>query len=107
VADRVIDAVISAEVVQEIFHRFLHVGRRDIAVEMANAALDLFAPVLPITDVIMRRVSGLAADHVGSSARDLVHAATCLVGNLEAIVSPDVAFDSVPGLARIAPGSLL
>ena len=51
-----IDAVTSAEVIQEIHHRFTAIGSRDRGAAMAEAALDIFDPVLPITDRIMRQI---------------------------------------------------
>ena len=111
VVDGRLDAAVSVEVVQEIFHRFSSSGRREVGVAMAEAALDLFAPVLPITDRIMRRMPGLFAEYHDLSARDLVHVATCLEVGIDVIVSPDRGFDAVAGLQRLdptdAPGALL
>jgi len=98
-----IDAVTSAEVIQEIHHRFSAIGARDRGVAMAEAALDMFTPVLPITDGIMRRMTDLVLTHTTLSARDLVHVATCAETHIEIIVSPDRAFDRLEGLARIDP----
>lgn len=39
-------------------------------------------------------------------ARDAIHAATCVVHGLEAIVSPDTGFDAVAGLRRTDPRDL-
>ena len=103
VADGSLDAVISTEVVQEIYHRFVAIDRRDLGMAMADAALDLFAPVVPLTETMMRRMSGLVEDYAGLSARDLVHVATCLELDIEAIVSPDQGFDAVTGLIRVDP----
>ena len=95
--------MISVEVVQEIYHRFVAIGRRDIGVAMADAALDLFAPVVPLTEAMMRRMSSLVETFDGLSSRDLVHVATCQELGIEAIVSPDRGFDAVTGLTRIDP----
>ena len=96
-----LDASVSAEVVQEILHRFSASGRRDIGAAMAEATLDLFAPVLPITDRIMRHMPALFAEYETMSARDLVHVATCREVGIEIIVSPDRGFDQVEGLQRV------
>lgn len=106
-----LDATVSAEVVQEILHRFSASGRRDVGTAMAEATLDLFAPVLPITDRIMRRMPTLFTEYGDLSARDLVHVATCREVGIEIIVSPDRGFDQIEGLERLdpteAPASLL
>lgn len=98
-----LDAITSAEVIQEILHRFTHIGRRDLGAEMASATLDLFGFVLPITDAVMRRMPTLIQRYERLSARDLVHVATCLEEGIEAIITPDRAFDEVAELARISP----
>lgn len=103
VADGELDAAISAEVVQEILHRFTRIGRPAEGTALARAALDLFAPVLPITHATMRRVPDLIDRHPTLAARELVHVATCQAEGISEIVSPDRGFDSVPGIRRLDP----
>jgi predicted nucleic acid-binding protein len=101
-----LDAVISAEVVQEIVHRYLAMRRPDLAVIAATAAMDLFAPVLPLTDAVMRRVPALARDYPKLASRDLIHVAVCQHEGIAEIISPDQGFDLVTGLRRIDPAGL-
>lgn len=101
--DGLIEAVTSAEVVQEILHRFLAVRRPDIAHALARSTLDTFAPVLPITHALMRRVPDLAARYPSLAARDLVHVATCIHEGITEILSTDRGFDAVRELRRIPP----
>ena len=103
VADGELDAVISVEVVQEILHRFLALGRAVQGASIASDALDLFAPVLPVTHATMRRMPELVEQHPALAARDLVHVATCLQEGIADIVSPDRGFDEVPGVRRLRP----
>ncbi len=98
-----LDAVTSAEVIQEILHRFTGIARRSMGIAMARHALDLFAPVLPITHEIMGRMPSLVERYPQLAARDLVHVATCADAGIESIVSPDRGFDTVDGLRRIDP----
>jgi predicted nucleic acid-binding protein len=98
-----LEAVTSAEVVQEILHRFLAVRRPDIAQALARSTLDTFAPVLPITHALMRRVPDLAARYPALAARDLVHVATCIHEGIVEILSTDRGFDGVRELRRIPP----
>jgi hypothetical protein len=98
-----LDAVTSTEVVQEVAHRFLAIRRPEIASQLALDVLDLFAPVLPITHALMRRVPDLARKYPSLSARDLVHVATCIHEGISEIVSPDRAFDQVAEIRRIDP----
>ncbi len=98
-----LDAVTSTEVVQEIAHRFLSMRRPDMAVRLANDVLDLFAPVLPVTHALMRRLPALIVQYPSLASRDLVHVATCIHEGITQIISPDRAFDRVAGLRRIDP----
>jgi predicted nucleic acid-binding protein len=105
VAEGSLEAVTSVEVIQEILHRFTAIGRPEIGAAMARDALDLFAPVLPVTHAVMRRMPELVETHPTLAARDLVHIATCLQEGISDIVSPDRGFDTVPGIRRIDPAS--
>jgi len=98
-----LDGVISAEVVQEILHRFVSVRRADVGREQATEAMDFFAQVLPITHALMRRVPDLVARYPSLDARDLVHVATCIHEGITTVVSPDRGFDQVAEVRRIDP----
>lgn len=98
-----LDAVTSAEVVQEIFHRFARSPRAAEGAELARATLDLFSPVLPITHGVVARMPDLARRYPRHSARDLIHVATCLTQGIEWIVSPDADFDRIREVRRIPP----
>ena len=98
-----LDGVISVEVVQEILHRFISLRRPEIGIAQAAQAMDFFAPVLPITHALMRRVPDLAARYPLLAARDLVHVATCVHEGITAIISPDRGFDQVAEVRRIDP----
>lgn len=97
-----LDAVISAEVVQEVLHRFAGGDRHEDGVRLADTATRTFGPVLSIDHGVMRRTIDLARRHPTAKARDLVHVATCQAYELEAIVSPDVDFDRIGEVRRIA-----
>ena len=68
--------------------------------------MDIFAPVLPISHALMRRVPDLAARYPTLAARDLVHVATCVHEGITEIVSPDRAFDQVAEVRRLDPVEL-
>lgn len=106
VASGDLDAVISVEVIQEIVHRYLAIGREDLAGGVAREAMALFAPVLPITHAVVRRLPGLVDRYPALAARDLIHVATCEHEGIEAIISPDRGFDSVAALRRIDPAEV-
>lgn len=101
VRDGQLEAVISAEVIQEIFHRFVAIRRPDIGSRMARDALDLFAPVLPITHSVMDRMPTLVDRYPALAARDLVHVATCVENGIGLVVSPDRGLDTVGEVTRV------
>lgn len=98
-----LEAVTSVEVVQEILHRFLSIRQPEIAMTMATVALSTFAPVLPITHALMRRVPDLVRRYPTLSARDVIHVATCVHEGIAEIISTDRGFDQVSELRRIPP----
>jgi hypothetical protein len=100
-------ATTSTEVVQEIVHRYLAIGRPDLAVVISAGTLDLFAPVLPVTHALMRRVPRLADRYPDLAARDLIHVATCIHEGIDTIVTTDAAFDAVREIHRIDPRELV
>jgi len=100
---RRIEAVTSVEVIQEIVHWFLAIRRPDIADALARSTLDTFAPVLPITHALMRRVPDLARRYPGLAARDVIHVATCIHEGIPEIISTDRGFDAVTEVRRITP----
>ena len=103
IGDGDLDAVTSTEVIQEIIQRFVSVRRTDVGRIQAVEAMDLFAPVLPITHALMRRVPDLAVKYPTLAARDVVHVATCIHEGITDIISPDRGFDSVAEVRRIDP----
>ncbi len=103
VVDGSVAATTSVEVIQEIVHRYRSIGQPDLAIMIARDTLDLFAPVLPITHALMRRVPDLARRYPRLAARDLVHVATCVHEGIVDIVSPDRGLDDVGEIRRVAP----
>jgi len=92
----------SVEMVQEfVFHRIRRTDRL-IAVRQARDAAglcvlhDFDADVLSIALDLIATADGLGG-------RDAVHAATALRHGLSSIISPDHAFDRIPGIRRLDP----
>jgi uncharacterized protein len=102
----VLDATTSVEVVQEIHHRYRSIGRPDTERALAQDVMDTFAPVLPVTHAVLRRVAALAARYPRLGARDLVHVATCIVEGIDTIITPDAGFDQVTEIRRLDPREL-
>ena len=101
-----LDSVTSVEVVQEILHRYRSIRQMQGGTMLASKTMDLFAPVLPITHALMRRVPALAERYPDLAARDLVHLATCIHEGIDEIVTTDRGFDQVREVRRIDPVEL-
>jgi uncharacterized protein len=98
-----IAAATSAEVIQELVHRYLSIRRDDAATSVAREVLASFAPVLPIDHAIVARLPELVSKYPGITTRDLVHVATCIEEGITDIVTPDHGFDGVKEIRRIDP----
>lgn len=95
----------SVEMVQELlFHRMRKTTRAAALTEAhtVRAACELY----PFDSVILTRSMELIAVHQAIRGRDAVHAATALEHGIETVLSPDVAFEGIPGLTRIDPRDL-
>jgi predicted nucleic acid-binding protein len=103
------DGLLAGEASVEVVHELAHVlvrrgGDRLNALRLAEAAAELarlheFAPSdLPLT-------MSLLAGHGALDVRDAVFAATALNRGIPLILSPDRAFDDVPGLDRVDPAA--
>lgn len=67
----------SAEVLQELLHAYLPVGRLE-TLDAALALVDAFIPtVYPVEPDDVRLARDLASSHRALDARDLLHLATC------------------------------
>ncbi|WP_370325086.1 type II toxin-antitoxin system VapC family toxin [Euzebya sp.] len=106
VLDGAEDAVTSAEVVQEILHRF---GRADrqIGTAMAQSTITMFAPLVAIDDAVIARAVDLFASMPRLSSRDVIHVAVCRELGIDRILTVDQDFDSVGGLTRVDPDTFL
>jgi len=95
----------SVEMVQELlFHRMRMVSRDRALEQAADVAIlcelhEFDQRVLDLMIELIKTVGHLRG-------RDAVHAATAMRVGISRIVSPDPAFDSIPGLTRIGPAGL-
>lgn len=103
VAQGAVDAVIDAEVLQEILHRYRALRRWSEGRLVYDTARLIFPETLPVTTEVMDCARRLLDEHSRLMARDALHAAVAAVHELDSICSFDQDFDSLPGLRRIEP----
>ncbi len=93
--------VTDSEVLQEILHRYVAIGRRDAIQPAFDAILGVVDEVLPIERVDVERAKAIVYGHDHLSARDAVHLAIMERAGVDRIMSFDRAFDRYPGVARL------
>ena len=93
--------VTSAEVLQEILHRYVAIGRRDAIQPAFDALLGVVDEVLGIERRDVERARELVLGSIGLSARDALHAAVMEREAIARILSFDAGFDDLPGITRL------
>ena len=93
--------VSDAEVLQEILHRYVAIGRRDAIQPAFDALLGVVDEVFPIDkdDASDAKQIVLGANQL--SARDALHVAVMRRRGVERILTFDAGFDGVPGVTRL------
>ena len=97
------DYVTSAEVYQELLHRYVAINRR-IAISDAFAVLDGLVDshsVFPISRDDVDRATQVAEKHPDLSARDCLHLAVMTANRVDRILSFDEGFSNYSGVTRL------
>ena len=106
VLERVVaeDAVLltSAEVFQEILHRYVAIERREAIGPAFDVLGGVVDEVLPVDRADVDRARDLLGRAPRISARDALHAAVMAGAGVERILSFDRGFDAIEGVVRIA-----
>jgi predicted nucleic acid-binding protein len=92
--------VTSAEVLQEILHRYVAIDRRDAIQPAFDALLGVVDEVLSIELADVERARGLVLGISNLSARDALHAAVMAREQIDRVMTFDAAFDAIPGVSR-------
>lgn len=93
--------VTDAEVLQEILHRYVAIGRTDAIQPAFEAILGVVDEVFPVGMAEVEEAKRIVLGGYGVSARDAVHAAVMRVRGVRRILSFDRGFDRLPGIARL------
>jgi uncharacterized protein len=94
--------VTDAEVLQEILHRFVAIGRRDAIQPAFDALLGVVDQVLAVDLAVAERAKQIVLGRRQMSARDAVHLAVMEQHGIEQILSFDSGFDGFPGITRLS-----
>ena len=94
--------VTDAEVLQEILHRYVAIGRPDALQPAFDALLGVVDQVLAIDRAAVERAKQIVQGNRHLSARDAVRLAIMEQHDIDQILSFDSGFDRFPGVQRIA-----
>ena len=90
----------STAVLEEVWHVELS-GKAGNISGLAENAYTLFAPLLGIDHEIVGAALSLSSAALG--ANDRIHAATCVLNDIDTIVTADADFNDVRGIRRVDP----
>ena len=91
-----------AEVLQEIIHRYVAIGRRDAIQPAFDAVLGIVDEVLPVEQRDAERAKEIVLGSERLSARDAIHLAVMEHHEVTRVLSFDRNFDGYPGITRVA-----
>jgi len=94
--------VTSAEVLQEILHRYIAINRRDAIQPAFNALLNVVDQVFAVDQAAAERAKEIVMGYPKMSARDALHLAIMEGQEIDQILSFDSGFDGFPGITRLS-----
>ncbi len=98
-----IPGVTSVEVLQEILHRYLSLGRTEEGIIIARQFSEIVDEVFPVELADVQKAMELARQATGTKSRDLIHVAVMLNNGIHTIISADKHFDLFPEIRRTDP----
>jgi uncharacterized protein len=96
-------ACTSAEVLQEVLHRYSAMNRMDAAAYVFDRVVATCREIYDLRIRDLHLAHTILLDVRGISARDAVHAAVMINNGVEWIASFDRDFDRIPGIRRLEP----
>lgn len=93
--------VTSVEVLQEILHRYLAIGRLDAVSSAFDALLAIVDEVFDVTLADGLRAKEIVLGRAGLSARDALHIAVMERESIHTLLSFDAGFDRWPEVDRL------
>ena len=95
------DYVTSAEVYQEIVHRFVSIGRRQAITDAFMLLDDLVISVFPVQRSDVDTAREIAIGQPELSARECLHLAVMHANGVDRILTFDRGFSGQPGITRL------
>jgi uncharacterized protein len=102
-----IDAVIDAEVLQEILHRYRSIHRWEDRCRVFELARQIVPIVVQVTDDILDLTLDIMKLHPELMARVALHAAACQISGSDVFCSYDEDFDKISDFKRLKPEEII
>ena len=93
--------VTSAEVLQEILHRYVAIDRKDAIQPALDILFSIADEVFPIEGADVESARDILLAGLPVSARDALHVAVMRRYGVESVLSFDRGFDHFPGIVRL------
>ena len=93
--------VADAEVLREILHRYVAIGRRDAIQPCFDLVFEVVDDVLAVDAAVVSSAKEIVLGHPLLTARDAVHFAIMRHHHISEILSFDRHFDNLPGVIRL------
>lgn len=93
--------VTDAEALNEILHRYTSLDRRATIQPAFDAMLGIVDEVLPIGQDTADLAKQLVLQYPALSVRTAMHVAVMQLNRIESVLSFDIGFERVPGIARL------
>lgn len=102
-----IDAIIDAEILQEILHRYRSIHRWEDGCKVFELARQIVPIVVPVTDEMLDLTLDIMKFHPELMARDALHAAACKISGSDVFCSYDDDFDKISDFKRMKPEDII
>ena len=107
VAESPLVFITDVEVLQELVHRYIALGRWTLGREVLQSFAEVMQDrIEPVYEEDIHLAARLADHHPGISARDLVHVAVMERLGADRIISADSDFDRLPNVTRLNPAEV-
>jgi len=93
--------ITDVEVLQEICHRYVAIGRRGAIQPAFDAILGVVDEVVPVEQADVESAKDILLGYSSLSARDALHLAVMRHRNVKRIMSFDRGLDAFPGVERV------
>lgn len=101
-----IQVAVNVEVIQEILHRYTHIGEKSQGLNLAKHVIGLIDKIYGVEQIDTQEAIDIL-EKSNVTSRDAIHAASCKNRGIEEICTYDKHFDELDFLERKTPEELI